>query len=66
MSIENDWKLSGIGPSDRLFITHNGKTHSVVTWGQLLGIRPDTIYNRMRRTDDPEVLLRTDNLRGSL
>ena len=29
------------------FITHNGETHSVAEWGQILGMNPNTIYSRI-------------------
>ena len=30
-------------------LTHNGKTHTIVEWTELLGLGPTTIYDRLRR-----------------
>lgn len=65
MSIEN-MKLWDTRAVVSKFITHEGKTLSVIDWCKVIGkgLTPNTIYKRMKRTDDPVKLLRTDNLTG--
>lgn len=63
MSIQN-MKLFDSRAETTKFITHEGKTLSAIEWGKRLGIKVDTIYKRMKKTNDPVKLLRTDNLTG--
>ena len=45
------------------FVTDsNGVRKSALAWCRILGIQPSTIYKRMQRTDDPDVILDTTNL----
>lgn len=65
MSIEYDFKLFDTRAEITKYVTdENGVTRSAKDWERLLGIKVDTIYKRMKRTDDPRVILRTDNLRS--
>lgn len=66
MSIKNHFNPYDLHPPITKFITdENGKRMSAIEWGRLLGISPDVIRKRMKRSTDPKVILRTDNLRGS-
>lgn len=40
-------------------ITHNGETHNITQWSELLGIPRTTLYNRVRRGWDKERILTT-------
>lgn len=45
------------------FVTKDGVTKSVLTWCRILNLKPDTVYHRMRRTTDPDVILATHHLK---
>ena len=63
MSIEKHFSPYDMHPPVRKFITHEGKTLSVLDWGRLLGIRSNTLYQRMRTTTDSAKILSTATLR---
>lgn len=63
MSIPKHMKLFDTRAEITKFVTDsNGVRKSVLTWARILGMKPDTIRKRMKRTDDPDVILATHNL----
>lgn len=32
---------------DTHYVTHNGETHSIAEWSQILGVKPNTLYSRL-------------------
>lgn len=42
------------------FVTHNGQTHTLVEWGDILGMSPHTLWKRLRRGLPPEQILATE------
>ena len=41
-----------------IYITYNGKTHTISEWSKLLKIKHDTIYARLKRGHDIEDVLK--------
>lgn len=64
MSIAQHMKLFETRAEITKFVTdRNGVKKSVLAWCRLLGLKPDTVYKRMKRTTDPDVILATHNIR---
>lgn len=55
-------KVNNQNTRRNIFITYNGKTLCISDWSKELGVSIETIRNRLKKTDDPKLILSTSRV----
>lgn len=59
-----DWKTQNRNTRKNHFITYNGETHCLTEWGEIVGIDPRTLHERIKRGWSIEQVLTTPLIKG--